>query len=91
MSQLEEGMPSGVTEITERDRELAQKCVDCKLCSYARRKQRGIAFWFTKNVEVRICPACRAYEKVYGRKAYEPELPEAADSEAQRETQQGEK
>lgn len=57
--------------ITERDRELAQKCVNCPVCSRARRKQRGLAFWFVKNVEEGKCPACTAYEKVYGKKAHE--------------------
>ncbi len=79
-----------MTEITAKDRELAQKCVDCTLCAYARRKQRGLVFWFIKTVEARICPACRAYETVYGRKAYEPEPPDAINAKAQHETPQGE-
>lgn len=58
--------------ITERDRELAQKCVECPVCRRARRDQRGIVFWFVKTLEGGICPACKAYEKVYGRKAHEP-------------------
>ncbi len=58
-------------EITEKDRELAKKCVACPVCSRARKKQRGIAFWFVKNVEGGMCPACKAYEKVYGRKPHE--------------------
>ncbi|HOF60649.1 MAG TPA: hypothetical protein PK251_02705 [Candidatus Latescibacteria bacterium] len=62
-------------DVTDRDRALAQKCVDCPVCSHARKKQRGIAFWFVKHVEGGICPSCRAYERVYGRKAYEPVPP----------------
>ena len=62
----------GGETISEKDRKLAQKCVECKLCSYARRKQRGIAFWFVKKIEGNICPFCIAYEKVYGSKAHEP-------------------
>ena len=58
--------------ITETDRKLAELCRNCPVCGYARKKQRGIAFWFVKNIETSICPACRAYEKVYGRKAHEP-------------------
>lgn len=59
-------------EITEKDREMAQKCVECTLCDKARENQRGFIFWFVKFVEGGICPACKAYEKVYGRKAHEP-------------------
>lgn len=58
--------------ITEKDRKLAQACVDCPVCKHARRKQRGIAFWIVKNIEDGICPNCAAYERVYGRKAHEP-------------------
>jgi Zn ribbon nucleic-acid-binding protein len=58
--------------ITEEDRALARKCVQCPLCTRARTKQRGPVFWFVKNVEGGVCPACQAYERVYGRKAHEP-------------------
>jgi hypothetical protein len=58
--------------ITEHDRHLAQKCLECLVCNRARKKQRGFAFWFVKTVERGMCPCCRAYEKVYGRKAHEP-------------------
>lgn len=58
--------------ITEKDREMAQKCVECPVCTHARRKQRGIIFWFVKRIEGGFCPYCKAYEKVYGRKAHEP-------------------
>lgn len=58
--------------ITDKDREMAECCVQCAVCSRARRKQSGFAFWFVKTVEGSICPYCRAYEKVYGRKAHEP-------------------
>ena len=58
--------------ITDKDREMAQKCVECTLCSHARDKQRGFAFWFVKKIEGHVCPFCQAYEKVYGRKAHEP-------------------
>lgn len=42
------------------------------MCSLARRKQRGLAYWFVKVIEGGICPYCKAYERVYGRKAHEP-------------------
>ncbi len=57
--------------ITDKDRELARKCLECKLCDTARKKQKGLIFWFVKKLEGSVCPACKAYEKVYGRKAHE--------------------
>jgi len=60
------------TEITDLDRERAKQCLECPVCSTAREKQRGFAFWFVKFLEGGICPACKAYEKVYGMKAHEP-------------------
>lgn len=58
--------------ITDKDRALAKKCMGCPVCKHARVTQRGFAFWFVKTIEGGICPACKAYEKVYGRKAHEP-------------------
>ena len=58
-------------QITEKDKKMAQRCVECKLCSPARKKQRGLAFWFVRKIEDSICPFCKAYEKVYSRKAHE--------------------
>lgn len=60
------------TTITEKDRAMAQKCVDCPVCSHARKTQRGLAYLFVKFIEGGFCPYCKAYEKVYGRKAHEP-------------------
>jgi hypothetical protein len=57
--------------ITDKDREKAKQCKNCPVCTRARNKQRGIAYWFVKNVESGFCPACQAYEKVYGHKAHE--------------------
>lgn len=37
----------------------------------ARKMQTGISFVFVKNVEVAICPFCKAYERVHGKKAQE--------------------
>ncbi len=59
--------------ITEKDRRMAQKCVECPVCRKARRDQKGPVFWFVKTIEGGMCPFCKAYEKVYGRKAHEPE------------------
>jgi hypothetical protein len=65
----------GHADITEKDRRRAQHCIS----SHARSKQRGLAYWLVRNVENRICPFCRAYEKVYGRKAHEPIPEESGD------------
>ncbi len=65
---------AGEPNITERTRALAQHCVDCVVCRRARRQQAGLAFWLAKTFEG-LCPFCRAYEKVYGRKSHEPDLP----------------
>jgi uncharacterized protein CbrC (UPF0167 family) len=58
--------------ITDRDRAMAQKCMECIVCRKARKDQAGLAFWMVKKVEGRLCPFCKAYERVYGRKAHEP-------------------
>ena len=63
---------SSSPEITEQDRKLAKICLNCPVCNYARRKQRGMVFWFVTRIESKYCPNCKAYEKVYGRKAHEP-------------------
>lgn len=58
--------------ITEKDRQMAKTCKNCPVCTRARNKQKGVAYWFVKNIEGGLCPACQAYEKVYGKKAHEP-------------------
>ena len=58
--------------ITEKDRKLAKQCLECPICKRARFKQKGLIFWFVKKLESGFCPACKAYEKVYKRKAHEP-------------------
>jgi hypothetical protein len=58
--------------ITDEDRKNAEVCLSCPICNHARKTQRGIAYWFVKNVEGGFCPSCKAYEKVYQRKAHEP-------------------
>lgn len=58
-------------EISERDRAMARRCLECPVCRHARKRQRGFAFWFVRRIEGDVCPWCRAYEKVYGRKAHE--------------------
>ena len=58
--------------ICEKDRRMARRCLECPVCNHARRKQRGLAFYFVKKIEGSVCPFCKAYERVYGRKAHEP-------------------
>lgn len=53
-------------------RALADLCLTCPACRRAQKQQRGLAFWFVRRVETHVCPCCRAYERVYGRKAHEP-------------------
>lgn len=36
-------------QITERDRKMAQFCVNCPVCRMARNKQKGVAYWFVKK------------------------------------------
>ena len=61
-----------MAELTDKDRAMAQKCVECPVCSKARTNQKGFAFWFVKTIEGGLCPYCKAYERVHGRKAHEP-------------------
>lgn len=57
--------------VTATDRTMARLCALCPVCRHARHKQKGIAFSFVKSVETAICPFCKAYERVHGRKAHE--------------------
>jgi hypothetical protein len=56
---------------SEKDKQMAQRCAECPVCKHARKKQRGLAYWFVKNIENGVCPYCAAYERVYGKKAHE--------------------
>jgi CxxC motif-containing protein len=58
---------------TEKDRQMAQVCVNCPVCTRARKNQKGLACWFVKTIEGEMCPYCKAYAKVYGRKPHEPQ------------------
>ncbi|HOI54649.1 MAG TPA: hypothetical protein PLP01_05335 [Phycisphaerae bacterium] len=62
--------------ISDRDRKLAEGCLTCPVCRRARAKQKGLLFWFVRKIESGLCPQCKAYEKVYGRKAHEPIPPQ---------------
>jgi len=63
-------MPKNI--ITEKDKARAQKCLECPVCRKARENQKGWVFWFVRMIESGLCPYCKAYEKVYARKAHEP-------------------
>jgi uncharacterized protein CbrC (UPF0167 family) len=54
------------TSVTEKDTQMAQRCVECAVCTRARKMQRGIAYWFVKTIEHGICPYCMA-GKYWGR------------------------
>ena len=56
-------------------RTLAKVCLNCPVCRRARERQHGAAFWMVQKVESRVCPFCRAYERVFVRKAYERRAP----------------
>jgi len=64
---------------TDQDRAMAQKCVECPVCRYARRQGKGLLYWFVTKIESRFCPYCQAYERVHGRKAHEPAGPDPAE------------
>ncbi|HXP61801.1 MAG TPA: hypothetical protein VN829_15005 [Dongiaceae bacterium] len=64
--------------VSARTRVLAERSAHCLVCQRARRRQAGFAYWLVKTFE-RLCPFCRAYEKVYGRKSHEPD-PRAQDA-----------
>jgi len=59
---------SGKRKITEMDRKMAKFCIKLTVCSYARKKQQGAAFWFVQKIEGKLCPFCKAYERVYAGK-----------------------
>ena len=57
--------------INKTTRLLARRSEQCPVCRCARRRQAGLAFLLVKTFES-LCPFCRAYEKVHGRKSHEP-------------------
>lgn len=61
-----------MSSISAKEIKMAQGCLTCPVCKKARKNQSGLAFWFVKTVEEGFCPKCKAYEKVYGKKAHEP-------------------
>ncbi len=44
----------------------------CTVCKLGREKGKGFFYWMVKmESRMKVCPWCRAYEKVYGVPAYE--------------------
>jgi hypothetical protein len=60
-------------KVNETDRALAKVCGHCPVCRHARKRQKGAAYRFVRTMEEGLCPFCNAYERVYGRKAHEPD------------------
>ncbi len=60
------------SRLSNLDQTLAKVCESCPVCRVARNNQHGLANRFVRGIEVNICPFCRAYERVHGRKAHEP-------------------
>jgi len=50
MSKRKVTVKSEKRKITEMDRKMAKFCIKCTVCSYARKKQQGAAFWFVKKI-----------------------------------------
>ena len=50
----------------------ARRCLECPLCSRARARQGGLAYFFTRYIDRKICPNCKAFERLTGQRAYEP-------------------
>jgi len=59
-------------KISEDMKKKAKICLECAVCSAARKKQKGLAYWFVKLIDRTFCPYCKAFEKVFGQRAYEP-------------------
>lgn len=72
MSKKKKNIKTVKSKITEKDRRMAKFCVNCPVCGHARKRQQGAAFWFVKKIEGGLCPFCKAFERVYGRKAHQP-------------------
>lgn len=62
---------SSLIDTTSLDRALAKVCELCPACLHARHHQQGVVYSFVKKIEVEICPFCKAYERVHGKKAHE--------------------
>lgn len=60
-----------ISHISSLDLALAKICEHCPVCLHARYHQEGVVYNFVKGIETDICPFCKAYERVHGKKAHE--------------------
>lgn len=60
-------------EFDEKTLKKAEFCLKgCPMCRIGREKGKGVLFGMVKvEAKLKLCPWCRAYEKVYGVPAYE--------------------
>ncbi|MDI6831644.1 MAG: hypothetical protein QME88_09955 [Actinomycetota bacterium] len=60
-------------QVDEKTRKRADMCMNkCTVCKLGREKGRGFFYWMVKmESRLKVCPWCRAYEKVYGVPAYQ--------------------
>mgnify|MGYP005835681651 CR=1 FL=1 len=60
-------------QVDEKTRKRAEMCMNkCTVCKLGREKGSGFFHWMVKmEAKLKLCPWCRAYEKVYGVPAYE--------------------
>ncbi len=58
--------------VTEKDREMAQVCLNCFFGKMVRQEQKGLLYDCARSFADKFCPFGQAYEKVFGRKVYEP-------------------
>lgn len=56
----------------EKLRKRAMMCLECGVCNQARKKQKGLAYWFVRVVEGKFCPMCKALEQITGQPAHKP-------------------
>ncbi|QWV94162.1 hypothetical protein KP004_02930 [Geomonas oryzisoli] len=56
---------------TALDKAMATVCELCPVCLHARYHQKGLVYDFVTRIEEDVCPFCRAYERVHGKKAHE--------------------
>lgn len=57
----------------EKTRKRADFCLNkCTLCKLGRKRGKGLFYQLVKlEAGLKLCPWCRAYEKVYGVPAYQ--------------------
>lgn len=64
---------------TDKLKARARWCLKCPICNRAREKQKGIVYLLVKHIDRKVCPSCKAFEKVTGQLSYEPITQESID------------